>query len=80
MVAEMPSHLGIVGPGPPVLVGSGETGDYPAQLRQRVTFLLGLFAAELQPRPAGQAMLPGDSRLRVVQRGKLASGQAAFRL
>jgi hypothetical protein len=80
MVAEMLSHLGIAGGGPPWLVGAGESGDYPPQLRQRVTFLLGLVAEVLEPGPAGQAMLPGDDRLRVVQRGKLASGQAAFRL
>jgi hypothetical protein len=71
----MLSHLVIAGGRPARLAGVLETGDCPSQLHQRMAFLLGLVADELLERgPARQAMLPGDGRLRIVQRGKLASG------
>jgi hypothetical protein len=80
-IIEMLPQLVIVGGRPPWLAGVPETGDYPAQLGHRVAFRLRLAASELLKRgPARQAMLRGDGRLRVVQGGKLASGQAAFRL
>ena len=81
VVIEMLSQLVIVGGCPHRFAGIPETGDHPSQLRQRAAFLLRLAADELLERgPVRQAMLPGDGRLRVVQGGKLASGQATFRL
>src|ERR1039457_5732863 len=74
-------QLMLAGRRPGLLVAVLEPGDQPSQLRQRMAFPLRLAAdVLLQPGPALLAVLTGDGRLSVVQRGKLASGQAAFRL
>jgi hypothetical protein len=78
-IVEMLPELVLLGSRPARGVGAGKTGDHPAQLGQGVAFRRG-GADLLQPGPAGQAMLPGDGRLGLMQGGEFARGQAAFRL
>ena len=80
-VIEMRAHFVIVRGGPAGRRSAGKPGDQPAQLGQSPAFrLTGRADLLFQRGPAGQAVLPRDGGLRLVQGGKFARGQAAFRL
>jgi hypothetical protein len=76
------AQLRLTSRGPARLTGAGEPGDNPAHLLRRGAFRVRLAIAGqfLKRGPARQAVLAGDSELRLVKDGKFTGRQAAPRL
>ena len=81
VIVEVGAQLGLVRGGPARITGPAVPGQHPAHLTERGAWLAGPGVdGMLQHGPAGQAVLPGDGQLRVVQRAELTGGQPPFGL